>query len=27
MNDCDCRELDEFWKNDLQKHDRDVHED
>jgi hypothetical protein len=27
MNDCDCRELDEFWKIDLQKHDHDVHED
>jgi hypothetical protein len=26
MNDCDCRELDEFWKIDLQKHDHDVHE-
>ncbi len=26
-NNCDCREFDEFWKNDLQKHDRDVHED
>ncbi len=25
-NNCDCRELDEFWKNDLQRHDRDVHE-
>jgi hypothetical protein len=26
MNNCDCREFDEFWKNDLQRHDRDVHE-
>jgi hypothetical protein len=26
MNDCDCRELDEFWKADLQRHDHDVHE-
>ncbi len=26
MNDCDCREFDEFWKIDLQKHDHDVHE-
>jgi NDP-sugar pyrophosphorylase family protein len=25
-NNCDCRELDEIWKNDLQRHDRDVHE-
>ncbi len=25
-NNCDCRELNEFWKNDLQKHDHDVHE-
>jgi hypothetical protein len=26
MNNCDCREFDEFWKNDLQRHDHDVHE-
>jgi hypothetical protein len=26
MNNCDCREFDEFWKVDLQKHDHDVHE-
>jgi hypothetical protein len=26
MNDCDCREFDEFWKADLQRHDHDVHE-
>jgi hypothetical protein len=26
VNDCDCRELDEFWKADLQRHNHDVHE-
>jgi hypothetical protein len=26
MNDCNCREFNEFWKTDLQKHDHDVHE-
>jgi hypothetical protein len=26
-NSCDCRGPDEFWKNDLQRHDRDVHGD
>jgi hypothetical protein len=27
MNNCDCREFNEFWKKDLQIHDQNVHED
>jgi hypothetical protein len=27
MNDCNCREFDEFWKRNLQIHDQNVHED
>jgi hypothetical protein len=26
VNDCDCREFDEFWKTDLQRHDHVVYE-